>query len=227
MADTQTVEKYSVEDQDIEFGSYDETREQWPVIPDETYYAKAYAWNTVKKADYKQEAQLAELRKKHPDATLADIDEWQWECWFRVTRGEHEGFELPYRFNRTTTWHEKATATIVVAALAQLSKYDAETLRARFGSVKGLIASQPEVRIVVTLMQSERDKMWRNYVKDVKPLPAAPADLFKKKPGMNQAQATLADEKRYREAKPAVGRVNLLGFPDEDEVPDFPSGPGE
>jgi hypothetical protein len=213
VANTTEKNVQTIDEEDIDFGEYT-AGEQWPVVPEETYFARAIAWNTIDKSDYKQRQQLDAMLKKNPEATLQDVDSKMWEIRFAISRGEYEGFELPYRFNRTDNWHENATATKVVAILAELDKYDRAALKAKFGTVKGLIAAEPECRIVVVLVKSERDEKYRNYVNQVKALPPeVPDTLFAKKP------VTTGTPARSQ----APGAKQALPHDDEDEAPDFDS----
>lgn len=208
-------------DEVVEFGEYKGggDGEQWPVIPNDTYYARCISRATVEKPQRKVDSELEMKRKDNPEATIDDIDLHQWKFMMRVSRGEQEGFELPYYCNRTTTWHEKASATKLVAALAGLDKYDRTTLVEKYGTLEGLIAVQPECRIEVALYEGKTDGKWRNAINAVLPLPkAVPAHLLNRGKG-NAKPAQQAPQ------QPAVKRVQVAGLPsDDDDL--WPEGEG-
>jgi hypothetical protein len=196
-------------DEVVEFGEYTGSGdgEQWPVIPDETYYARLIKRETVEKPQRKIDSELEAKRKKQPDLTAEDIDPYQWKFTYRISRGDQEGFELPYYCNRTTTWHEMATATKMVAAVAGLDKYDRAALVEKYGTLDGMIAMQPECRIEVALYEG-KDKKWRNGINTVLPLPkGVPAHLLNKGKGNGKPPAQ----------RPTVPQVSVPELADGDE----------
>lgn len=192
--DTTTETKELVFD-DVEFEGGAELPER-ETIPEDTYQAVLVGFRSdVDKPDWKQQQELANLVRKNPDATLADVDPKQYEFVFEISAGEYAGTRLAQYANRT--FHEKSTAGKIAAALMGMDTFMRSVLQAQGGT--RILKGKP-CRIDVVEKATKRDpNELRNYIQDVKRIPP----------------------KRNRETtqKPATGRVQLDGFPtDQDEI---------